>query len=142
MSVQAEVATGGPVITEPWQRDVIMGIVDELARVKLWADDRMKAATLAGELLWLLPESRAGDPVVNPINGKPVERPRLPECFERMMARSAGQVITKPIIAKCKPRKRPKSAVDCSVCLGSGWMPGAFHTSRKCRVCSGTGFVR
>lgn len=131
-----------PLIEHPWQRDAILAIVDHWKRNADYNGTKRRAAKSARRLLWLLPESRHGRPIRNPISGRPATRPKRPRSLQDAVWECIGwdhEVLR--IFRKHDPEPKQTGTTACVVCIGTGWMPDRHGGRRDCRDCNGRGEV-
>ncbi len=132
-----------PVICNDWERVAIMEVIEHWRKSKRkWNNT---AIELAGRLLWLLPESRSGPPVVNPLDHSPVVRPGWSDCFSVIRHECEEyDESCEEIFERYVPAGRIDGARECIVCLGAGWLPITHYDEQSscfCRFCGGQGVV-
>lgn len=130
-----------PTIHSDWERVAIAEVIKHWqanARMEcIWRD----AKKLTSCLLWLLPESRLGEPSINPLDMSPVERPPNPLSFTdlRMQCERLDVQCQDIFRQYCFGWQYPVDRVDgdheCIVCLDEGWLPITSHGHQSSRVC-------
>lgn len=132
----------GPSINEPWEREAIFAIIDYWKANASNNGVAYRAAKATSLLLWLLPEVRSGGPVKNPLSGTWLRKPNHPlqfDCIVWDCQEWCDEIGN--IVRHHRPPAEPSRSTTCIVCLGAGWIPGAYARNHTCRSCHGTGRV-